>query len=158
MPVSTGMLVLCALKLDVPIDYRHFPENEYDNGYCGEYIADRTCIQQTLDTHRTCKDECRRQKIDKLSGHSRYHGLDGLTDRLEEDTRGSDEAYNEYNAEENVKAFECKLIIQLAFLTENIDDLLRKQLEAAPADNADYKADGYCAYICRLNSLIVLAP
>ena len=135
------------MELDVLIDYRHFPENEYRNGYCGEYIADGPCIKQTLNAHRAGKNECRRQEVDKLSGHCRYHGIDGFADRLEEDARGDDEAYKEYNAEENVEAFECKLIIQLTFLTENIDDLLCEQLEAAPANNADYQSDGYRADI-----------
>ena len=148
-------MVLCILELDVLIDYRHFPENEYRNCYCGEYIADRPCIKQTLDAHCIGKDECRRQKVDKLAGHGRNHCFDRLSDRLEEDTRRDNEAYKEYNAEEDVETLECKLIVQFAFLSENIDDLLRKQLEAAPADNADYKPNGYCAYICCLNTLIV---
>ena len=84
-PVSTGLSVLCFLKLDILIDYAHFPENKYRNGYCRQDLADGLRVEQTVNAHEFGEDKRCGEEVDKLSCHRRDHCLDGLADGLEED-------------------------------------------------------------------------
>lgn len=57
-----------------------------------------------------------------------------------------------------MEALKSKLIVQLAFLAEKVDNGLGKKLEAAPTDDTDYKSYGYRVQICSLDSPVVFCP
>ena len=79
------------------------------------------------------------QRVEELPCQSADHSLRGLADRLEEDTRGDEEADEEDNTEEDVEALEGKLVVQFVLLSENIDNFLGEELEASPTDHTHDK-------------------
>ena len=106
----------------IAVQDAHFSRNKNYDGSRGQNISDGAGVQQTLNTHKVAENKRGGKEIDKLTGESADHGLRGLADGLEEYARGDDEAGKEDHREENVEAFERKLVVQLAFLTEEVDN------------------------------------